>query len=156
MKREIYIKNPGKTLITVREESLTISRKGMLNTINHGVKGEKTIPFKNITAIQLKKPGMTNGYIQFTLLGGNESRGGVFAATADENTLMFSKKYWDEMVKLKNFIESQQSQLNSQNVINNITEKSVAEQIMEFKELLDLEIITEEEFDKKKQELLNK
>lgn len=156
MKREIYIKNPGKTLITVREESLTISRKGMLNTMNHGLKGEKTIPFKNITAIQLKKPGMTNGYIQFTLLGGNESKGGVFGAATDENTLMFSKKYWEEMVKLKKFIESQQSQLSNQNIINNISEKSIAEQIKEFKELLDLDIITQEEFDKKKQELLNK
>lgn len=155
MKKEIYIKNPGKTLITVTEESLTINRKGIINTMNHGVKGEKTIPFKNITAIQLKKPGMTNGYIQFTLLGGNESKGGVFAAAADENTLMFSKKYLDDMVELKDFIESQQSKINSQNVVNNISEKSVAEQIKEFKELLDLDIITQEEFDKKKLELLS-
>lgn len=35
------------------------------------------------------------------------------------------------------------------------TEKSVAEQIKEYKELLDMEIITQEEFDKKKAELLN-
>ncbi|BDP60172.1 hypothetical protein EfmJHP38_11100 [Enterococcus faecium] len=43
---------------------------------------------------------MSNGYIQFTLLGGNESRGGILAATKDENTVMFTKKYWNEMENL--------------------------------------------------------
>lgn len=38
--------------------------------------------------------------IQFTLLGGNESRGGILAATKDENTVMFTK-YWNEMENLK-------------------------------------------------------
>jgi len=41
-------------------------------------------------------------------------------------------------------------------IFENVTiEKSVAEQIKEFKELLDIEAITQEEFDKKKTELLN-
>ncbi|BDP98232.1 hypothetical protein EfmGK961_20480 [Enterococcus faecium] len=52
---------------------------------------------------------MSNGYIQFTLLGGNESRGGILAATKDENTVMFTKKYWNEMENLKKYIEKQQS-----------------------------------------------
>lgn len=39
-------------------------------------------------------------------------------------------------------------------VINNHGEKSVAEQLKEFKELLDMEIISQEEFDVKKAELL--
>lgn len=156
MNKEIIIKSPGKTFINVDEDSISISRKGMLNAMNHGFKGEKRIPFKNITAIQLKKPGMTNGYMQFSVLGGNESKGGVFSATSDENTIMFVKKYWDEMVQLKNYIESRQEELSSPTTINNFAEKSIPEQIKEFKELLDLEIITQEEFDQKKLELLRK
>lgn len=39
-------------------------------------------------------------------------------------------------------------------VINNQSDKSVAEELKEFKELLDMEIITQEDFDKKKAELL--
>ena len=34
---------------------------------------------------------MVSGYLQFTLGGGLESRGGVLAATKDENTFMFFK-----------------------------------------------------------------
>ena len=101
MEKEILIKSPGKTLIKVTDDSISIIRKGFINLVNQGIKGEKTIPFKNISAVQLKKPGMSNGYIQFTLLGGNESRGGILAATKDENTVMFTKKYWNEMENLK-------------------------------------------------------
>lgn len=39
-------------------------------------------------------------------------------------------------------------------IINNSSEKSVAEQLKEFKELLDMEIITLDEFNQKKAELL--
>ncbi|HAP9194242.1 TPA: DUF4429 domain-containing protein, partial [Enterococcus faecium] len=109
MEKEILIKSPGKTLIKVTDDSISIIRKGFINLVNQGIKGEKTIPFKNISAVQLKKPGMSNGYIQFTLLGGNESRGGILAATKDENTVMFTKKYWNEMENLKKYIEKQQS-----------------------------------------------
>lgn len=42
-----------------------------------------------------------------------------------------------------------------QNTINETAEKSTPEQIKEFKELLDMDIITQEEFDAKKKELLN-
>lgn len=91
MEKEILIKSPGKTLIKVTDDSISIIRKGFINLVNQGIKGEKTIPFKNISAVQLKKPGMSNGYIQFTLLGGNESRGGILAATKDETPLCLQK-----------------------------------------------------------------
>ena len=120
MEKEILIKSPGKTLI----------RKGFINLVNQGIKGEKTIPFKNISAVQLKKPGMSNGYIQFTLLGGNESRGGILAATKDENTVMFTKKYWNEMENLKKYIEKQQSILDNN---SKETQISSADEIKKYK-----------------------
>lgn len=43
---------------------------------------------------------------------------------------------------------------NNTTVINNPVEKSPVEQLKEYKELLDMEVITQEEFDKKKSELL--
>ena len=51
MKREIVIKSPGKTIIKLNNESLTICRKGLLNLSNMGLKGDKTISFRNISAI---------------------------------------------------------------------------------------------------------
>ncbi|WP_147606633.1 DUF4429 domain-containing protein [Enterococcus sp. DA9] len=151
MEKEILIKSPGKTLIKVTDDSISIIRKGFINLVNQGIKGEKTIPFKNISAVQLKKPGMSNGYIQFTLLGGNESRGGILAATKDENTVMFTKKYWTEMENLKKYIEKQQSILDNN---SKETQISSADEIKKYKELLDEGIINQEEFDFKKKELL--
>ena len=42
-----------KTLIKVTDDSISIIRKGFINLVNQGIK-EKTIPFKNISAVQLK------------------------------------------------------------------------------------------------------
>ena len=151
MKREIVIKSPGKTIIKLNNESLTICRKGLLNLSNMGLKGDKTISFRNISAIQLKKPGLTNGYIQFTILGGMESRAGIFAATKDENTVMFSRKYYTDMLNLKKFIEYQQKSIfdNTSSV-----QISPADEVLKLKDLLDKNIITLEEFELKKKELL--
>lgn len=153
MKKEILVKWPGKTIVSIEKDSITISRKGVLNFLNHGLKGSKTIPFRSITAVQLKKPGATNGYIQFSILGGNENRRGGFEAAKDENTIMFTSKYWKQMKELKIFIEQQQRQQLNPNSQN--TDTSIADEISKFKELLDSDIITQEEFDIKKKELLS-
>lgn len=85
---------------------IIIKRKGALSFLTQGLKGEKTIPLESITSIQFKKPGaLTNGYIQFGLLGGNESRKGLFDATKDENTVVFAKKVVDTAEFIKNYIE---------------------------------------------------
>lgn len=155
MEKEYQIKSPNKVLIKVTDNAITLTRKGFVNLVNQGLKGDKTIPLRSITAVQLKKPGMTNGYIQFGLLGGNESKGGVFAATQDENTIMFAKKHYNDMVELKEYIESVIFSSNvGTTIINTPTEKTIPEQLKEFKELLDMEIITQDEFDLKKKELL--
>jgi hypothetical protein len=78
-------------VLEVYEDRLTITPIGLWGFINKGIKGTKEIPFTSISALQLKKAGLLfNGYLQFTILGGNESRRGIFAASKDENTFMFS------------------------------------------------------------------
>ncbi|EDP68454.1 hypothetical protein CAT7_07623 [Carnobacterium sp. AT7] len=156
MEKEFYVKSPNKVSINLTDKAINITRKGFVNLMNQGLKGDKTIPLKNITAVQLKKPGMTSGYIQFGVLGGNESKGGVFAATQDENTIMFSKKHYNDMVELKGYIEEYIFRdEGSTTIVNAHSGKSAAEQVKELKELLDMDIITKDEFDRKKNELLN-
>ena len=79
-------------LLEVFEDRVAITPQGFLGFLNKGLKGTKTIPYASITAIQFRKAGpIVSGYLQFTLGGGLESRGGVLAATKDENTFMFGK-----------------------------------------------------------------
>ena len=87
MKPVYKMKGVGE-LLEVYEDSLTITPKGLIGLASKGLKGTKTIPFTSIAAIQFKKSGLTSGYLQFTLPGGVESRGGVFQAANDENTFI--------------------------------------------------------------------
>lgn len=147
---EIVVKHPGKTIITCDNDKITITRKGSLNFMNQGIKGAKTIPLKSVTSIQIKRPGMTNGYIQFGVLGGLESRAGVFNATQDENTVMFSKKYYDDMLNLKENIESIIFSKSS----DDHAVSSVADELLKLKQLLDADVLTKDEFEQQKIKLL--
>jgi len=149
MNKTYVIKSPMKVTLILTDTTLTIKRKGAMSVILQGLKGDKTIKLKNITSVQLKKPGMTKGYIQFSLSGGNENTKGVFKATQDENSIMFPTKQYGEMLELKGYIDEYDSDSYKPSI------KSNAEQIKEFKELCNNGIITQTEFDIKKKQLLN-
>jgi len=125
-----------------------IIKRGLAGILlGHGLKGDKTIPYSSITAIQLKKAGLTAGYLQLSMQGGIESRGGLFKATRDENTIMFSN--WDnkKFEEAKSIIEKR---------ING-TGQQTSNELNDLEKLAELKkkgIITEEEFSKKKKIIL--
>ncbi len=87
---------------------VVIQRKG-LSRLTIG-KGEKRIPVRSISSVQLKPAGFAvNGYIQFSLAGGNEVRSqfgrATMDATADENSVVFTKKQQPEFEALRDAIE---------------------------------------------------
>ena len=149
MIREFEVKVPNKVNITIDENTLTINRKGFIS-FGNGLRGEKTIPLNNITAVQLKKSGMTHGYLQFSINGSVEAKGDAMQLLKDENTIVFAGKHLDDMLELKHLIETSQAP-NSQ---ASASAPSEASQIKEFKSLLDEGILTQEEFDQKKKQLL--
>lgn len=134
------------------EDKIIFKRKGVMSKLSQGfTKGDKTIYIKQISGIDLKLGGnLINGYIQFTLPGGNEKRGGAFQATQDENTMMFKKKDNDFAIKIKEKVED----LMKSNSVSKPS-ISVADEIKKYKELFNEGIITEEEFDIKKKQLLD-
>lgn len=88
---------------------VTISRTGALARMSVG-KGEKRIPLPSITAVQWKPAGpMVNGFIQFTVPGGNESRSRAGSQTTsaarDENTVLFTRKQREEFAAIRTAIE---------------------------------------------------
>lgn len=88
------------------EDKVTITTTGVAGVLARGLKGTKTIPFHSITAIEFKRAGITRGYIQFTVPGGNENQGDVFDAAGDENTFVFDEESSAEVEMVKNYIES--------------------------------------------------
>lgn len=152
MNEPIYLVKGYGANLEVFEDKVVIKRCGVGSFFIHGLKGDKSFFFQDITAIQLKNAGILSGYIQFTIPGGNENVKGLFAAVNDENTFTFRDKNLNESMKeIKNYIEQKKSNINN----NSSTQISVADEIIKFKELLDSGVLTPDEFDKKKQELLN-
>ncbi len=145
-------------ILIVYEDRLIIRHKGALNFLAMGIKGDKTLYYSDITSVQYKVPGRLSGHIQFSLPGGLESTGGVMAASADENTVTITGKDGTAIIaeKVVEFInqkirEYKTSKNGSTTVIQ---QTSSADELKKFKELLDMGIITQEEFDAKKKQLL--
>lgn len=112
------------------------------------LRGDKTIPYQSIVAVQLKKAGFVGGYIQLTLKGGSEAKKGLFESTTDENSIHFlSTKKNKEFEEAKRLIEEKIVGC-SQGKQSNLDE---LEKLAKLKEK---GIITEEEFNAKKKELL--
>ena len=79
-------------VLEVFEDRITITPKGVLGFLNKGLKGTKDIPYRSIVAIQHKAAGsILSGFLQFTIAGGNESKGGILASARDENTFMYKR-----------------------------------------------------------------
>jgi hypothetical protein len=135
--------------IEVLDDRIVVSRKGVLGFLTQGLKGDKMIPFASITAVQFKTASaFFNGYIQFTVRGGNESRGGIASAGTDENSVMFrAGSQAEEFARLKAIVEAKISSGPARHV-------SAADEVEKFAALRDRRIITEEEFQQKKRTLL--
>jgi len=136
------------------KNKIVIKRKGSLSFLTQGLKGNKEIQIKQISSIQLKSAGaLTNGYIQFSFIGGQETKGGIFNATRDENSIMFKSKQEENFIEIKNMIEEKLDQYNKNTESSNSS--SGLNDLEKLAELRDKGIITEEEFEAKKQEILN-
>ena len=142
-----YFSYYHQTTVVLDTEFIRITRKGKMNAYNHGLFGEKTINIEDITAIQLREPGFWPGYLQFTLRGAIEGTRGVSSATTDENTITFGPSETQYAHVIKTYVEKR-LRMKSKN------DSNVADTLLAYKKLLDEEIITQEEFDAKKAQLL--
>lgn len=148
----ITIAGASRKYITLKEQNIVIGRTKSLIAAAR----EKTIPIKQITGVEVKKPGaLVNGFIQIQTAGqvsGNSSykfTGGTFDAVQDENSVVFSGEVnYKRAIKIKKYVENY-----SEN--QTTAQLSSADEISKYKKLLDENIITQDEFDAKKKQLLN-
>lgn len=145
----------GDTLI-VYEDRVIIKHKGVLNFMAMGIHGDKTIYYADLTAVQFKKPGITNGHIQFSILGGRESVGGVLAASSDENTITFTEGRTVEAERICEYINDKIRAIKTGRVAPVVVTPtfSAADELLKYKQLLDAGVLSQDEFDAKKRELL--
>lgn len=129
-----------------------IIKRGIRGVLLGGgfLRGDKTIPYKSIVAVQLKKAGLTAGYIQLTLQGGSEAKGGLMQSTKDENSIHFYSPGNSKFEEAKRLIEDQIS-----SVAGSVPVSSGLDEIEKLASLKEKGLITQEEFDAKKKKLLD-
>ena len=116
--------------------------------------GEKTIYYRDCIGVQIKQSGFLIGYLQLETAGSlmNNRHDNFF----NENSFTYdpSKVSKEKMQEVADYIKSRIEEAKNAGSVQVQPAVSVADELKKFKELLDLGIITQEEFDAKKKQLL--
>lgn len=115
--------------------------------------GEKTIYYKDCIGVQFKESGVQIGYLQLETASGimNMKQSNFF----NENSFTFDTTVQtnDKMREVADYVRSKVEEAKNGGQTT-AKEVSAADELKKFKELLDMGIITQEEFDAKKKQLL--
>ena len=97
---------------------------------------------------------MSAGFIQLSYPGSLENKAGVIAAVNDENSILFQADQLPLAREIVDYIENGRKQTKLPQAAPAIQQASAADELKKFKELLDMGVINQEEFDAKKKQLL--
>lgn len=135
-----------KTKVLIEDGFIKIKRKGLLNKWDHG--GDKDIRISSLSGVQVRKPGLRAGYIQFVFSGSAEKKS-VTKAAGDQNSILFDRREYQQALAIRDYLQELIS--NGETGQNRVT---VADELMKLKQLLDDGALTKREYDTQKQRLL--
>ena len=139
-------------VIRVYEDKVEIEKRGFFSNNT-----KKTLAMANIVGVSIKPNGWGRGFIEFSTPGSRDSRN-TEEALHNENALCFKtgKQQDVDAKKIKDYVDEQILKLSQNKGGTTIVQQaaSPAEELKKMKELLDMGIITQEEFDAKKKQLL--
>ena len=152
------VNNLGK-ILDVYENKVVFTSTQSTSTLVTGLlfgtsvtQGEKTIYFKDAVGVQYKPCSIADGYIQVeTAAGGVSTSNSQYSG---ENAIQFAKRCNEDAEIIANYIRKQIEDIKNAPVGGFIQQVSPAEELKKFKELLDMGVLTQEEFDAKKKEIL--
>jgi len=121
---------------------------------------DKIIPIRNISGVEVKKPGpFIVGYIQLQMAGqisGDASftfSGGAYNAVQDENAVVFGgMAEYEIALQIQAYINNYVLETTTSNA--NHAQLSTADEILKLKGLLDVGAINQKEFENAKEKLL--
>lgn len=144
----------GRSLKVFADRVVITVTAGMGSFITGNISdGEKIIYYSDCVGLQFKESGVQIGYLQFETAARtmNNATSNFF----NENSFTFDLSVTtnEKMKEVRDYVQGQiQNYKRSQGMSNQSI--SPAEELKKFKELLDMGIITQEEFDAKKKQLL--
>lgn len=143
-------------MLTAKNMNATVTFDGRAVTIKRSVlagNAEKVIPVGSITAVQWKRPGLTNGYIEFTVAGGREShkRG---ADHGNENQVLL--RMGGPTKDFEAIRDAVREVIAQGGAASAPPAPDVADQLQKLAALRDQGVLSDVEFDAKKAELLSR
>lgn len=144
--------------IDVYENKCVIKTKVTFGSLlaHNATDGEKTIYYKDCVGVQYKKSGATIGYLQLETASGMMNNGGSNFMGENSFTFDTTKISNEKMEEVANYVRTKVEEVKSHgdNPTTVIQAVSAADELKKMKDLLDLGIITQEEFEAKKKQLL--
>lgn len=146
--------------IDIYIDKVVITTRVTLGSVitHNATDGEKTIYYSDCIGIQFKQSKLTIGYLQLETASsnGNNKKSNFF----DENSFTFSPSVVsnEKMIEVKNYVKSRIAAIKNGSTTTSETNilVSVADEILKFKQLLDMGVISQEEFDEQKNKLLKR
>lgn len=145
--------------IDIYVDKVVITTKVTLGSLitHNSTDGEKTIYYSDCIGVQFKKSKFAIGYLQLETASsnGNNKSSNFF----DENSFTFDTTVIsnERMIEVADYVKSRidavKKGLAVPNVVNN-SNLSVADELLKLKQLLDMGVLTREEFDAQKSKLL--
>lgn len=139
----------NKLKVILDDESIVFVRGKNDLKIHKSMRGENKVFFNQILGIKYQEPALLKkGFIQFSIPRTNIV-GVVRSMDQGANAIVFNKNEQDMINEIRNYVETK---LRESKVTD--SESSSIKMLKEYKELLDMDIITQDEFELKKKELL--
>ena len=153
------VNNTGKILDVYDNKVIFTSSKSTSTLVTGLVfgssvtQGEKTIYYKDAVGVQYKPSSIADGYIQVeTAAGGVSSTSSQYSG---ENSIQFSGKDRNAEAEIVvAYVKKRIEEIKNAPAGGIVQQVSPADELKKYKELLDMGIITQEEFDAKKKQLL--
>ena len=141
----------NKVVFTSTQSTSTVVTGLLLG--NSVTQGEKTIYYKDAIGVQYKPSSIADGYIQVeTAAGGMTSSSSQYGG---ENAIQFSGKETNKEAEIiVAFIKKQIDDIKNTSIGCVVQQASAADELKKYKDLLDSGIISQEEFDAKKKQIL--
>lgn len=135
----------NKVVFTSTQSTSTVVTSLLLG--GSATQGEKTIYYKDVISVQYKPSRVTDGYIQVETATAGRSASSEYGG---ENSIQFGGKSNADAEMIATFIRAKIEEIKNAPIGGFVQQASPAEELKKFKELLDMGVISQEEFDAKK------
>lgn len=147
--------------IDIYTDKVVITTKVTLGSLftHNATDGEKTIYYSDCIGVQFKQSNLAIGYLQLETASSNgNNKGSNFFA---ENSFTFDTTVIsnERMIEVADYVKSRVDAVKKGGtapIVTNSNNISVADELLKLKQLLDMGVLSQEEFDEQKNKLLNK